>query len=372
MTRFRASVLAASLVLGAGLAVVAAAPAQAATICDQFGSTTSGNYVIMNNRWGTSATQCISTGSNGFTITQQDGVGNTNGAPVSYPAIYLGCHYTNCSPGSPLPKQISTISSAPASLNYTYVSGTYNASFDIWLDPTAKTNGVNQTEIMIWFNRQGSIQPIGSQVGTATVGGRSWSVWQGSNGQNDVVSYVASSAISSWSFDVMNFVRDTVSRGKATNSWYLTSIQAGFEPWIGGKGLAVSGFSASINGGGSSSSTTTRSTSSSTTRSTSSSTTRSTSSSTSNGGGSKSCSASLSIQSSWNGGYVAQVKVSGSGISGWDVALNLGSSSISNGWNASFSGNHATNAGFNGSGGDFGFQGNGSSSGVSVASCTAR
>ena len=243
MTRLRASVLAASLVLGAGVAVVAASPAQAAVICDQYGFTTAGSYTIMNNRWGTSATQCISTSSNGFTITQQDGVGNTSGSPTAYPAIYIGCHYTRCSPGSPLPKQISTIGSAPSSITYTYVSGTYDAAYDIWLDPAAKTDGVNQTEIMIWFNRQGSIQPIGSQVATATVGGRSWAVWSGNNGANNVISYLAPSAIASWSFDVMDFVRDTISRGRATTSWYLTSVQAGFEPWSGGVGLAVTSFS---------------------------------------------------------------------------------------------------------------------------------
>jgi hypothetical protein len=381
--------LAASLVLGAGVAVVAAAPAQAATICDQYGTTTAGNYVIMNNRWGTSATQCIETNGNGFRITQQAGTGNTSGAPVSYPAIYLGCHYTNCSPGSPLPKQISTIGSAPSSITYTYVSGTYDAAYDIWLDPTAKKDGVNRTEIMIWFNRQGSIQPIGSQTATANVGGRSWAVWTGNNGSNDVVSYVAPSAITSWSFDVMDFIRDTISRGRATTSWYLTSIQAGFEPWIGGTGLAVSNFSASVtngNGGGGGSTTTTSrttttsSTTSTTTRSTST-TSSSTTSSTSQGGGgggTRSCTATISVQS-WNGGFVASGKVTAgsAALTGWDVTLNLGGATITNGWNGTFSGSHVTNTSYPGTVGaggstEFGFQGTGSASGLSVAGCTAR
>lgn len=45
-----------------------------------------------------------------------------------------------------------------------------------------------------------AIQPIGSQVGTATVGGRTWQVWSGNNGSDDVLSFVAPSAIGSWSF----------------------------------------------------------------------------------------------------------------------------------------------------------------------------
>jgi chitodextrinase len=207
--------------------------------------------VVQNNRWGTSAEQCINVTSTGFAITSQQGSAPTNGAPVSYPSIYLGCHYGNCSPGSNLPIQVSQISSAPSSINYTYVGGaTYDAAYDIWLDPTPKTTGVNQVEIMIWFNRQGSIQPIGSPVGNTTIGGRTWQVWTGSNGSNYVISYVAPSAITSWNFSVLDFINDVRNRGSITNSWYLTSIQAGFEPWQGGTGLAVNSFSATANGGG--------------------------------------------------------------------------------------------------------------------------
>ncbi|MFN8074769.1 MAG: hypothetical protein U0Q15_05005 [Kineosporiaceae bacterium] len=245
-----AALAAAALACGGAVALQTGPADAATTICEKFGSTTAGSYVIMNNKWGTDAAQCISTSDSGFTITQQDGVGNTSGAPVSYPAIYLGCHYKNCSPGSPLPKQISQLTNVPSSITYSYVGGTYDAAYDIWLDPTSKTDGVNQTEIMIWFNRQGSIQPIGSPVGNATVGGRTWQVWQGNNGGNDVVSYLAPSPITSWSFDVLDFIKDVITRGKAQTGWYLTSIQAGFEPWLGGAGLAVSGFSARVNDGG--------------------------------------------------------------------------------------------------------------------------
>ncbi|GAB2747377.1 GH12 family glycosyl hydrolase domain-containing protein [Amycolatopsis magusensis] len=234
--------------LAAGAVVATAGPAQAdVTICDQYGSTTiQGRYVVQNNRWGSSATQCINVTSNGFQLTTQQGSAPTNGAPLSYPSVFLGCHYTNCSPGSTLPMQVSRIRNATSSINYRYAGGTYNASYDIWLDPTPKTNGVNQMEIMIWLNRQGPIQPIGSVVGTTSLGGRSWEVWRGSNGANNVISYVAPSATTSWSFNVMDFINDTIARGAINSSWYLTSIQAGFEPWNGGVGLAVDNFSASV------------------------------------------------------------------------------------------------------------------------------
>ena len=43
---------------------------------------------------------------------------------------------------------------------------------------------------------------------------------------------------------MLDFIDDVRNRGAITNSWYLTSIQAGFEPWQGGAGLAVTNFSA--------------------------------------------------------------------------------------------------------------------------------
>ncbi|MCK1822441.1 cellulose binding domain-containing protein, partial [Streptomyces sp. XM83C] len=223
------------------------------TICEQYGSTTiQGRYVVQNNRWGTSDTQCISVTDSGFRVTQADGSVPTNGAPKSYPSVFNGCHYTNCSPGTNLPMQLSSISSAPTSISYSYVgNAVYDAAYDIWLDPTPRKDGVNRTEIMVWFNRVGPIQPVGSRVDTATVAGRQWEVWSGNNGGNDVLSFVATSTLSSWSFDVMDFVRQTIARGLAQNNWYLTSVQAGFEPWQNGAGLAVNSFSSTVNTGGS-------------------------------------------------------------------------------------------------------------------------
>ncbi|WP_327002539.1 glycoside hydrolase family 6 protein [Dactylosporangium sp. NBC_01737] len=234
------------------VAVTSGGAAQADTqLCDTFGSTTiQDRYIVMNNRWGADTAQCINVTDHGFAVTA-DHHKQTNGAPASYTAVYSGCHYNNCSPGTNLPMQVSQISSATSSVAFSYPdSGVYNASYDIWLDPTPKKDGANQQELMIWFNHSGPIHPVGSKVASATVGGRAWDVWTGNNGSNDVISYVARSPINSWDFSVLDFVNDTKTRGKVTDSWYLTSIQAGFEPWVGGTGLAVTSFAASVSGGG--------------------------------------------------------------------------------------------------------------------------
>ncbi len=308
------ALLAAFALLAALLAALtAAAPAARADtqICDAFGSTTiRGRYVVQNNRWGTDAAQCVTVTDSGFRLSRADGSVPTGGAPKAYPSVYNGCHYTNCSPGTALPARLDTISAAPTSISYSYVSdAVYDAAYDIWLDPTPRTDGVNRTEIMVWFNKVGPIQPVGSQTGTATVAGRTWQVWSGNNGSNDVLSFVAPSAIGGWSFDVMDFVRQAVSRGLAANDWYLTSVQAGFEPWQNGAGLAVTSFSSEVRTGGAS-------------------------------GGRAACEVTYDTNV-WPGGFTADVTVRDTGsapVDGWQLAFALPAGQrVTSAWNATVS-----------------------------------
>ncbi|MEW2445774.1 GH12 family glycosyl hydrolase domain-containing protein [Micromonospora marina] len=333
----RAVAAAGLLAAGSIAAVTFGGTASADTqICEQYGSTTIQNrYVVQNNRWGTTARQCINVTGTGFEITTQQGSSPTNGAPVSYPSVYFGCHYTNCSPGTNLPIQVSRISKATSSITYKYVSGaTYNASYDIWLDPSPKRDGVNQMEIMIWLNRQGPIQPIGSPVGNATIDGRRWEVWRGSNGSNNVISYLAPSAISSANLNLLAFITDTRNRGAITNSWYLTSVQAGFEPWRGGAGLGVTSFSASVNGGGST-----------------------TPPPSSPPPSNAACTVKYTRASAWNNGFTADVTITNRGsrtINGWNLTYNLPTGQqVTNAWNATVTQNgsavSARNVSFNGS-----------------------
>jgi cellulase/cellobiase CelA1 len=306
------ALLTALAALAALLSTASAAQADTA-ICEPFGSTTiQGRYVVQNNRWGTSDPQCITVNDSGFRITQADGSVPTNGAPKSYPSVYNGCHYATCSPGTSLPAQIGTIAGAPTGITYSYVGdAVYDAAYDIWLDPTPRTDGVNRTEIMVWFNRVGSIQPVGSQVGTATVAGRQWQVWSGSNGSNDVLSFVAPSAITSWNFDVMDFVAQAVSRGLARSDWYLTSVQAGFEPWQNGAGLAVTSFFSTVDTGGGDPG---------------------------GPGGSSACQVAYATNV-WQGGFTTDVTVTNTGstpVDGWKLAFTLPAGQrITSAWSAS-------------------------------------
>jgi hypothetical protein len=259
MNRFRAAVTAVLLSTGlvAAGAAVAASPAQAApVICEKFGGTyiQSNTLRVQNNVWGADTPQCIDVNqSGGFTVTQAGHNNATNGAPAAYPSIYAGCHWSECTAGSELPMQASApgFDQIETSLSVSYpAGGTWNAAYDLWFDPTPRTDGQNTgAEMMIWLNRQGSVQPIGSPVGTVNLAGATWQVWFGSAGWN-VISYLRTSPATSIDFAVDTFYSDAVNRGFAQRSWYLTSVQAGFEPWIGGAGLTVNSFSYTTDGGG--------------------------------------------------------------------------------------------------------------------------
>jgi len=342
--------------------------ANAATqICEKYGSATVGSYIVQNNNWGDDTQQCISVTDNGFSISTSSHNKPTNGAPGSYPSIYAGCHYAACSPNTNMPVAVSSAAFAAAvtgvSMSYPG-SGQWDAAYDIWFDPTARKDGQNTgAELMVWLNHAGAPQPVGSKVATVTLAGGTWDVWEGNIGWN-VVSYVRTSATGSISFRPKTFFDDMVARGFAQNSWYMTSVQAGFEPWVGGTGLAVNSFSYALNGGPTSPPPTTP--------------VPTTPVPTGNG-----CSATFSVANSWQGGFVGQATVkANAAIKGWRISWPLSSGqSLASAWGgkASVSGSTVTitNESWNGSlaaGATTyaGFQINGSTpSPLPVVSCTS-
>jgi Cellulose binding domain/Glycosyl hydrolase family 12/Fibronectin type III domain len=108
---------------------------------------------------------------------------------------------------------------------------------------------------MIWINHQGSIQPFGSDVATATIDGASYQVWTGRQSSWNIVSYVAVNPVASVSnLNLFPFFTDAVSRGSLETTWWLIDVEYGFEIWTGGQGLAMTGYSVSAaagSGGGS-------------------------------------------------------------------------------------------------------------------------
>lgn len=216
-------------------------------VCAQFGTATvaGGRYVVQNNEWNDTTPQCLRTGQDGFAISAADHHMPTGGPPAGYPSIYAGCHYGTCSSGSGLPMAVggTRFATVTTTVSMRYpASGEWDAGYDIWFDPTPRTDGQNTgAELMVWLNHRGTPRPVGTQVGVVDLAGGSWAVWYGDIGWH-VVSYVRSTPAGSVRFAVRDFYQDMVARGYAQPSWYLTSVQVGFEPWVGGAGLSVSSF----------------------------------------------------------------------------------------------------------------------------------
>ena len=143
----------------------------------------------------------------------------TNGAPTAYPSVYWGCHYGNCTPGfAPLPAGSSQFAGLNTSVSMSYpAGGNWDAAYDIWFDPTARTDGQNTgAEVMVWLNHSGPPQPVGSKVATVSLAGGSWDVWEGNIGWN-VISYVRTPGTASADFAVSTFYNDAVARGFASD-----------------------------------------------------------------------------------------------------------------------------------------------------------
>lgn len=345
----RRFISAAAVTLAAPAAVagaLAAGPtgAQAATttLCgSQTAAVSGGSYTVANNEWGSSAAECITTdGSTDFTVASSSIDNSASSAPGGYPSIYQGCHWGACTSGglAASPVQVSSLTAGKVTTSWSTTqpggSSAYDVAYDIWFNhsPTTTTQP-NCTELMVWLNHNGPVQPFGSEVATGvTVGGRGYNIWEGSQGVFNTVSYTMTTGTTSVSnLDLAPLAQDAVSRGYLSSSCYLIDVEAGFELWQGGAGLATNSFSVSVNGSGSGS------------------------------GGSPppppaACAAAYSVVNSWSGGFQAQVTVSntgGSPLSGWRLGWTFpGDAKISSLWNGSYTQSgpqvSVTNAPYNG------------------------
>jgi hypothetical protein len=247
---------AALLALGGTLAVLPATSSDAATtqLCQsQTAPVDGGAYTVENNEWGSSALECVTTdGGADFKVANSSILNATDGAPGGYPAIYKGCHYGACTDGSGFPVKVSDIGRGTVTTSWSTSQpggrSVYNVAYDIWFNQTSNTSGQpNGTELMIWLNHRGHIQPYGSQVASnVSIGGRGYNVWFGKQAWN-TVSYTMTSGASS--VNVMGLrplIQDAVRRGYIKPSWYLVDVEAGFEVWRHGAGLATRRFSVHV------------------------------------------------------------------------------------------------------------------------------
>ncbi len=340
-----ASLIVALCAIAGVLALPNSARAASSTLCaQQTASVSGGTYILQNNEYDSSASECVTSDGNADFAVANSGIANsTSGSPGAYPSIYQGCHWGLCSSGglSSDPIQESNLKPGEVTTSWSTTqqggSSAYDVAYDIWFNQTATTSGQpNCTEIMVWLNHNGSVQPYGSTVASnVNVGGTTYNVWEGAQSTWDTVSYVMTSPTTSVSnLDMAPIAQDAVARGYMSPSCYLIDIEAGFELWQGGAGLQTNSFSVSVNGSGGTSP------SASPSPSTSSSPSSSPTTGPTQPGGSAGCTAAYSVTNAWQGGYQGQVTVTAgsSAISNWTVSWTYPSTqTINNLWNGGYS-----------------------------------
>jgi hypothetical protein len=242
------------------MTVVGAAGAHASTTTTLTGSQTApvanSAAAVQNNEWGSGEPESIATAGNaGFTVVNSSIANAVNGAPGGYPSIYSGCHWGACTRGGlgahPVPvSALTKPGTVRTSWSTTQPGGNsaYDVAYDIWFNQAPTTTGQpNGAELMVWINHRGGVEPYGSQVGTADINGVSYQVWEGAQPWGDTISYVMNNPTTSvTNLDLGGLAADAVQRGYVHTSWDLIDVEAGFELWQGGAGLATNSFSVNL------------------------------------------------------------------------------------------------------------------------------
>ncbi|MEU6292247.1 glycoside hydrolase family 12 protein [Streptomyces sp. NPDC005047] len=231
-TRTLKALLAPALALGATLGL-ASAPAQAAVwnSCDQWGNTTLDGYILYNNIWGSGAgAQCVwaNSGTNWGTWADHPNTGGIKSYPNAKKVIN---------------KPVSSLGSLRSSYDVTVpASGAYNTSYDIW-------DTDYDYEIMLWVNQNGAVGPLGSPQGSVTLGGHSWNVYKGSNGANEVFSFLRTSDSTSGTVDILPILKWI----KDTKGWMgdetIGDVQFGYEITSSAGGLDFTTHNLTVSGG---------------------------------------------------------------------------------------------------------------------------
>lgn len=225
-----------------------------ASSCDQYGSTTSGQYTLYNDLWGESA----GTGNQCYTLDSASPLGWTStwswsGGPNSVKS------YANVVYSGYTPTMLSKLPSIPTSWSWSYTGSSIVAdvSYDLFTSSTA--TGSNEYEIMVWLAALGGAGPIASSygadgkpvaVGQMTAGGVTFNLYAGSNGvQKQTYSFVATAPAQSWSGDLNVFLQYLVKNENFDASQYLVSLGAGTEAFTGSNAVfKVSSFSVAVGG----------------------------------------------------------------------------------------------------------------------------
>ncbi|KAI9168101.1 endoglucanase [Paramyrothecium foliicola] len=226
---------------------------RATTVCGQWDSVQTGGYTVYNNLWGKDSgtgSQCLTVDGISSGLLRWSTTWSWSGGPYNVKS------YPNAVLQAPAAR-VSTISSIPSRWQWSYSGSNLVANVAYDLFSNGDCGSTPQYEIMIWLGALGGAGPIsssGSPIATPSIGGTSWKLYKGPNGQMTVFSFVASSQQQNFSGDLNNFVKYLVSSQGYPSSQCIYSVGAGTEPFTGSNAkFTTTGYSASLSassGGG--------------------------------------------------------------------------------------------------------------------------
>lgn len=235
-------------------------PPPGGTVLTGQGQITQGDYLIQADQWNSPSGQMqITTAGTaaapGFQITADTENVTAPGAPGSYPSIIYGYGYQGpYTPNCKLPIQISQLTPGLVKSTYetTQVPGAaFDCSYDNWFAHSGTP--VNQNaglELMIWLAWGGGVEAGGPlHASNVTIGGNTFNVYFGTgNADLGSVYCLSTTPLTSLTIDMYDFAEYLVSQGWLDSTYYLTSIEAGYETWHGNEGASADSFTVTIGG----------------------------------------------------------------------------------------------------------------------------
>jgi hypothetical protein len=177
----------------------------------QYASYSTGGYTIYNDEWGSghgSQTLWVNSATNwGVYSTQPD----TSGVKS----------YANESKS--IGTALNSLSSVTSSFSESNPgSGNWESAYDIWLNGSA-------IEVMVWTDVSGDVAPLGSDLGTVTLAGSTWSLYSGTNGSNPTYSLVRSGNETSGTVNLLYLLQYLENTKGYFSDPTLSTVQYGWE-----------------------------------------------------------------------------------------------------------------------------------------------
>jgi hypothetical protein len=211
--------------------------------------------MVQNNVWNEAAAkqeQCVTAlwdGSSdvaGFVVDPVQ-IESPDDTPASYPSLVYGWHWGAFYGPYREARTVRDIRAIATEWRFGVPDGArYDAAYDLWLHPEpSPPDATGALEIMIWLSSE-DVNPLGSLVELVSLAGAEWEVWLGTGGEFSTVTYRRTENVFEAELELRELVVDALTRGGATEDWYLLGAQAGFEIWRASKALTTHSYRVDI------------------------------------------------------------------------------------------------------------------------------